>query len=308
MIYTLTLNPSLDYILELDQIRLGELNRTKYESKFPGGKGINVSQVLKRFDVDSKALGFIGGFTGDFINSFLKSLKIDTDFVKVKEDTRINVKLKSQQETEINAKGPSITETDFEALKCKVRELTSEDILVLAGSIPSSMPKSTYEELVKICNENRTTFVVDAEGDLLKKVIPYKPFLIKPNHHELGDLFNTDITTCEEVIPYGKELVKQGAQNVIVSLAGNGAVLINKDFILTAAVPKGEVKSSVGAGDSMVAGFLAAFEKTKSVEEAFRFSVASGSATAFSIGLCTREKVESLLSQVRLEKIYEGED
>lgn len=303
MIYTLTLNPSLDYIVELDHVSLGELNRTKHESKFPGGKGINVSQVLKRLDVDSNALGFIGGFTGDFINNFLKSLMINTDFVKVNEDTRINVKLKSQQETEINAKGPRITEADLEALKWKIRELTSEDTLVLAGSVPSSMPKSTYEELVKICNENRTTFVVDAEGELLKKVIPFKPFLIKPNHHELGDLFNTVLTTCEDVIPYGRELVKQGAENVIVSLAGNGAVLINKDYVLKATVPKGEVKSSVGAGDSMVAGFLAAFVKTNSVEEAFRFSVAAGSATAFSIGLCTSEKVESLLSQVQLEKI-----
>lgn len=301
MIYTLTLNPSLDYIVELDQVTLGELNRTKNESKFPGGKGINVSQVLKRLDVDSKALGFLGGFTGDYIEGFLKSLEIHTEFVRIKEDTRINVKLKSEQETEINATGPSITKENFEALKSKIRELTREDLLVLAGSIPSSMPDCTYEELVKICNESGTKFVVDAEGDLLKKVLPLKPFLIKPNHHELGDLFDTVITTCEEVIPYGRELIKKGAQNVIVSLADKGAVLINKDIALIASVPKGQVQSSVGAGDSMVAGFIATYQKTKSIEEAFRFSVASGSATAFSIGLCTREKVEGLLSQVKLE-------
>ncbi|MGX6445645.1 1-phosphofructokinase [Neobacillus sp. K501] len=301
MIYTLTLNPSLDYIVELDQVSLGELNRTKNESKFPGGKGINVSQVLKRLDVDSKALGFIGGFTGDYIESFLHSLEIQTDFVRVNEDTRINVKLKSENETEINAKGPNITKENFETLKTKIRALTSEDILVLAGSIPSTMPASTYEELVKICNENGTKFVVDAEGELLKKVLPLRPFLIKPNHHELGDLFDTEINTCEEVIPYGQELIKQGAQNVIVSLAGNGAVLINKDIAIIATVPKGEVKSSVGAGDSMVAGFIATYKKTKSIEEAFRFSVAAGSATAFSIGLCSREKMESLLPQVTLE-------
>lgn len=303
MIYTLTLNPSLDYIVELDQVNLGDLNRTKNESKFPGGKGINVSQVLKGVDVDSKALGFIGGFTGSYIEDFLKSLDIYTDFVKVNEDTRINVKLKSEKETEINAKGPTITKENFETLKGKIRGLTGEDILVLAGSIPSSMPANTYEELVEICNGNGTKFVVDAEGDLLTNVLSFHPLLIKPNHHELGDLFNIVIATAEEVIPYGRELINKGAQNVIVSLAEKGAVLINKDIALIATVPTGEVKSSVGAGDSMVAGFIATYAKTKCIEEAFRFSVAAGSATAFSIGLCTSEKVESLLSEVSVEKI-----
>jgi 1-phosphofructokinase len=301
MIYTLTLNPSLDYIVEVEQVTLGQLNRTKNETKFPGGKGINVSQVLKRLDVDSKALGFLGGFTGDYIEEFLISKDIQTDFVRVNEDTRINVKVKSETETEINAKGPNITAENFETLKEKIRALTSEDVLILAGSIPSTMPASTYEELVRICNENGTKFVVDAEGELLKKVLPLHPFLIKPNHHELGDLFDTVISSCEEVIPYGKELIELGAQNVIVSLAEKGAVLINKDIAIIATVPKGEVKSSVGAGDSMVAGFIATYEKTKSIEEAFRFSVAAGSATAFSIGLCTREKMESLLPKVTLK-------
>ncbi|MES1047277.1 1-phosphofructokinase [Heyndrickxia oleronia] len=303
MIYTLTLNPSLDYILELDQITLGDLNRTKNDSKFPGGKGINVSQVLKKLDVNSKALGFIGGFTGDYIEEFLRTLKIDTEFVRVKEDTRINVKLKSITETEINAKGPNITRQNYETLKEKIRGLTSEDILVLAGSIPSSMPANTYEELVEVCKENRTKFVVDAEGDLLMNVLPFQPYLIKPNHHELGELFNTVVTTAEEVIPYGRELIKKGARNVIVSLAENGAVLINQEYALVATAPEGEVKSSVGAGDSMVAGFIAKFEKTKSVEEAFRFSIAAGSATAFSFGLCTREQVENLLPEINVERI-----
>ncbi|OJH16845.1 1-phosphofructokinase [Heyndrickxia sp. FSL K6-6286] len=303
MIYTLTLNPSLDYILELDQITLGDLNRTKNDSKFPGGKGINVSQVLKKLEINSKALGFIGGFTGDYIEEFLRTLKIDTEFVRVKEDTRINVKLKSITETEINAKGPNITRQNYETLKEKIRGLTSEDILVLAGSIPSSMPANTYEELVEICKANRTKFVVDAEGDLLMNVLPFQPYLIKPNHHELGELFNTVVTTAEEVIPYGRELIKKGARNVIVSLAENGAVLINQEYALVATAPKGEVKSSVGAGDSMVAGFIAMFEKTKSVEEAFRFSIAAGSATAFSFGLCTREQVENLLPEINIERI-----
>ncbi|WP_042454239.1 1-phosphofructokinase [Neobacillus dielmonensis] len=303
MIYTVTLNPSLDYIVELDQVNVGGLNRTKNETKLPGGKGINVSQVLKRLDVNSKALGFVGGFTGDYLKTLLESLQISTDFVRVNEDTRINVKLKSDTETEVNAKGPAISNENFEALKAKVRQLTNEDILVLAGSIPSTMPADTYEGLVKICSTTGTRFVVDAEGELLRKVLPFKPFLIKPNHHELGDLFNTVITTPEEAVPYGRELIKQGAQNVIVSLAGNGAVLINKDMAIVSTVPKGEVKSSVGAGDSMVAGFIATYAKTNSIEEAFRFSVAAGSATAFSIGLCTSEKIESLLPQVKLQQI-----
>ncbi|WP_251551496.1 1-phosphofructokinase [Neobacillus muris] len=303
MIYTVTLNPSLDYIVELDQVNVGGLNRTKNETKLPGGKGINVSQVLKRLDADSKALGFIGGFTGEYIKKMLESLEISTDFVKVNEDTRINVKLKADTETEVNAKGPAISEENFEALKGKIRRLTSEDILVLAGSIPSTMPADTYEDLVKICSETGTKFVVDAEGELLRKVLPFKPFLIKPNHHELGDLFDTVITTPEEAIPYGRELINQGAQNVIVSLAEKGAVLINQEMALISSVPKGEVKSSVGAGDSMVAGFIATYSKTNSIEEAFRFSVASGSATAFSIGLCTPEKIDSLLPQVNLQQI-----
>lgn len=301
MIYTLTLNPSVDYIVQLEEVKIGDLNRSVNETKFPGGKGINVSRVLKRMGVSSKVLGFIGGFTGKYLENYLQNEKIETDFVKVKEDTRINIKIKTEKETEINAKGPDISGKDFEALKEKIKQLTNEDLLVLAGSIPATMPNTTYEELVKICSENGTGFVVDAEGDLLKKVLPYKPFLIKPNHHELGELFDTNITSSEEAIEYGKKLVQMGAQHVIVSLAEKGAVFINENISLIAEVPKGEVKSSVGAGDSMVAGFLAKYEATKDVKEAFRYSVASGSATAFSIGLCTSEKVEKLLPHVSIK-------
>ncbi|MDL0436130.1 MULTISPECIES: 1-phosphofructokinase [unclassified Niallia] len=301
MIYTLTLNPSVDYIIELSEVNLGELNRTERTSKFAGGKGINVSKVLQRMGVQSKALGFVGGFTGSYIKDQLKQEAIDTDFVEVEEDTRINVKVKAADETELNAAGPAISEEKLAELKEKISKLTSEDMLVLAGSIPSTLPANTYEELVKICSENDVSFVVDAEGDLLKKVLPYNPFLIKPNHHELGDLFNTTITTAEDVIPYGKKLLEHGAQNVIVSLAGDGAVLINQHETIISTVPKGEVKSSVGAGDSMVAGFLAKYNETQDLKESFRYSIASGSATAFSIGLCTKEKVESLLEQVILK-------
>lgn len=303
MIYTLTLNPSVDYIVKLESFQLGELNRTVNEAKFPGGKGINVSRVLNQLGTNSKALGFVGGFTGAYIEQYLQKEKIETDFVQVDEDTRINVKLKTGQESEINAKGPQITEQNFSMLKQKIIQLGTDDLLVLAGSIPASLPKSTYEELVKICSESGAHFVVDAEGDLLRKVLPYHPFLIKPNHHELGELFETSISNPEEVIPYAKKLVEMGAENVIVSLAGAGAVLINSDIALLAEVPKGEVKNSVGAGDSMVAGFLAAYVQTKNIKDAFRYSVASGSATAFSLGLCTKEMVEELLPQVQIKEI-----
>ncbi|WP_060680973.1 1-phosphofructokinase [Virgibacillus halodenitrificans] len=300
MIYTLTLNPSLDYILQMDQVHLGELNRTSSEAKYPGGKGINVSQVLNTLGVQSEALGFLGGFTGKYIEDYLQSKQIKTNFVYVEEDTRINVKLRANEETEINAKGPAITEANLKELERRISNLTSEDMLILAGSIPSSLPSTIYEKLVKLCHQNGAAFVVDAEGDLLKKVLPYQPFLIKPNHHELGDLFNVTISSCEDAIPYGRELVKQGAQHVIVSLAGEGAVFISKDVCYIATVPKGEVKGSVGAGDSMVAGFVATYLKTRAVKEAFQYSVAAGSATTFSNGLCSKEKVESLLPQVKL--------
>lgn len=304
MIYTLTLNPSVDYIVKLDSFQLGTLNRTVNEAKFPGGKGINVSRVLSQFGTTSQALGFIGGFTGAYIEQFLQKEQIETDFVEVEEDSRINIKLKSGQESEINAKGPKISDLDFTLLKEKIKQLNSNDLLVLAGSIPATLPVTTYEELVLICHKNDVRFIVDAEGELLKKVLPYKPFLIKPNHHELGELFDTTLKSVDDVIPYGKKLLALGAQNVIVSLADKGAVFINENTVLTAAVPKGKVKNSVGAGDSMVAGFLAAIEKKENIQEAFRFSVASGSATAFSLGLCTKANVEVLLPQVTIKELH----
>ncbi|WNS74582.1 1-phosphofructokinase [Bacillus sp. DTU_2020_1000418_1_SI_GHA_SEK_038] len=308
MIHTLTLNPSVDYIVGLENVEIGALNRTAYEAKFPGGKGINVSRVLKRIGVNSHAIAFIGGFTGNYIEEYLQKEGIKTNFIKVEEDTRINIKIKTDKETEINGNGPTITDDNWLALQKKISELSRGDLLVLAGSIPSTMPDTTYEKLVKICSDNGASFVVDAEGDLLKKVLPYKPFLIKPNHHELGELFNTSFSDVEEVVPYGQRLISMGAENVIVSLAGKGAVLITKDEAYVASVPTGEVKSSVGAGDSLVAGFLAAFEKEKDIVKAFRYSVASGSATAFSIGLCSKEKVEELLPYVSIRLLKKGEN
>jgi 1-phosphofructokinase len=300
MIYTLTLNPSVDYIVELQEVHLGELNRTVKETKFPGGKGINVSRVLQRSNVKSRALGFVGGFTGKYIEEYLQNEEIETDFIYVSEDTRINIKLKSQQETEINANGPGISELHISDLIEKIRHLKKDDILVIAGSIPSTMPSDIYEKLVSICYQNRVEFIVDAEEKLLRTVLPYKPFLIKPNHHELGDFFQTTISDVKEAAVYGRKLLELGAKNVIVSLADKGAVFINKELTLVATVPSGDVKSSVGAGDSMVAGFLANYQHTKNPHDAFRYSVASGSATAFSIGLCTKEEIQEIVKQIEI--------
>ncbi|NKE07275.1 1-phosphofructokinase [Mesobacillus selenatarsenatis] len=300
MIYTLTLNPSVDYIVEADEIQLGSLNRTSNETKLPGGKGINVSRVLSSLGVESKATGFIGGFTGRYVEEFLNREGVQTGFVNVEGDTRINVKIKSGSETEINARGPEISSHAIDSLKEQIMKLGTGDYLVLAGSIPASMPDSIYEEVVQICRDTGAEIIVDAEGDLLKDILSHRPFLIKPNHHELGQFFNKEITDSDEAIFYGKKLVEAGAKNVIVSLAEKGAVFINEHDAYKATVPQGEVKSSVGAGDSMVAGFLAQYLKSRDIKEAFRYSVASGSATAFSIGLCTPDKVEKLLPEVKI--------
>lgn len=303
MIYTLTLNPSVDYMVGLTEVKLGGLNRTETEAKFPGGKGINVSRLLRSLGVNSKATGFLGGFTGIYVKDYLEQEGIDTSFIEVDEDTRINIKLKAHEETEINGQGPNITEENLQSLKEQIRQLTKDDILVLAGSIPSRLPETIYEDLVKICAETGAGFVVDAEGSILKSILPYSPFLIKPNHHELGQFFEKEISTCEEASYYGKKLVELGAKNVIVSLAGEGAVFINEQSAYAATVPKGELKSSVGAGDSMVAGFLANYLGGKELQEAFRYSVAAGSATAFSIGLGSKEKAEELLPQVEIKEV-----
>ncbi|WP_226085183.1 1-phosphofructokinase [Mesobacillus sp. S13] len=300
MIYTLTLNPSVDYIVEADEIQLGSLNRTLNETKLPGGKGINVSRVLSSLGVESKATGFIGGFTGRYVEEFLNREGVQTGFVNVEGDTRINVKIKSGSETEINARGPEISSHAIDSLKEQIMKLGNGDYLVLAGSIPASMPDSIYEEVVQICRDTGAEIIVDAEGDLLKDILCHRPFLIKPNHHELGQFFNKEITDADEAIFYGKKLVEAGAKNVIVSLAEKGAVFINEHDAYKSTVPQGEVKSSVGAGDSMVAGFLAQYLKSRDIKEAFRYSVASGSATAFSIGLCTPDKVEKILPEVKI--------
>ncbi|PGL71127.1 1-phosphofructokinase [Bacillus sp. AFS055030] len=302
MIYTVTLNPSIDYIVEVDDIRLGKINRMKRENKFPGGKGINVSRVLKRLDVKSIALGFVGGFTGDFIKNVLENEKVTSDFVQVEGDSRINIKLKSQLETEINGQGPAISKEKLDQFFYKLKQIKKGDYVVLAGNIPNTLPADLYEQLALWGHENGIQIIVDASGKVLLDVVKHRPFFIKPNHHELGDLFDVKITSIEQAIPYGKKLVEMGAQNVGISFAGDGAVLITESSIYISNVPKGEVINSVGAGDSLVAGFIGTYVKTNNIETAFKVGVASGSATAFSEDLTKREKIEELLNQVKIEK------
>lgn len=306
MIYTVTLNPSVDYIVEAVPFQLGQLNRTKNEAKFPGGKGINVSRVLNRLQVETCALGFIGGFTGEYVETFLKNEGIQTNFVNVKGDTRINIKLKTGVETEINGLGPAISDEEVEQLLQKINNLTPNDMLVIAGSVPKSLPKSLYEQIASTCREKEVKFVVDVSGDLIHSILPYHPFLIKPNHHELGEWFNCTIESMEEASYYGKKLVAKGAENVIVSMADQGALFINKKMTLYASAPKGKVLNSVGAGDSVVAGFIAKYIQTYDVQKAFQFGIASGSATAFSLELCQKQEVEALLPEVNIQVFDRG--
>ncbi|WP_018660585.1 1-phosphofructokinase [Heyndrickxia acidiproducens] len=303
MIYTVTLNPSVDYIVQVDSFELGGLNRSKMDTKFPGGKGINVSRVLKRLGVDSAALGFIGGFTGGYIEQYLKEEGIKTDFIQVSEDTRINIKLKSGVETEINGKGPKISGQEFDQLLAQIDRLTADDMILFSGSIPSSLPSTVYVDLIKRCQEKKIKVIADVSGESLNHVIKAGPFLIKPNHHEIGEIFGVKVETPEEARQYGSRLLDMGVQNVIISMAEKGALFLNKDVSYYATAPKGTVKNSAGAGDSVVAGFISQISKGKSYEAAFPMGVACGSATAFSVELCTKEEVEALLPQVKVEKL-----
>lgn len=300
MIYTITFNPALDYVVKVDDFKVGSLNRTLDESVYAGGKGINVSIVLNNLGVDNKALGYIAGFTGDEIKRRVENLGCNTDFIKLNNGmSRINVKLKSNEESEINGTGPDIDEEALNKLFKKLDTLKEEDFLILAGSVPRSIPKNIYEIIMERLQEKKVRFVVDATGELLLRVLKYKPFLIKPNHHELADLFNVEIKNEEDIISYGKKLQEMGAQNVLISMAGDGAIFISSEGeVIKSAVPKGVLKNSVGAGDSMVAGFIAGYLKNNSLEKAFKMGIATGSASAFSDELATKEEVEKLLNQM----------
>ena len=300
MICTVTFNPSLDYIVSVENFQLGLTNRTSSEMLLPGGKGINVSTVLMNLGIESTALGFTAGFTGDEIIRRLEEMGVRNGFIQVGEGfSRINLKLKSIDGTEINGCGPDIDAKALEQLMEKIDRLGDGDVLVLAGSIPYTMPDDIYQRILERIQGRGVLTVVDATRDLLVKVLPYHPFLVKPNNHELGDIFGVKLSTREEVVPYGRKLQEMGAQNVLISMAGEGAVLIAADGqSMGAPAPKGTLVNGVGAGDSMVAGFLTGWMEKKDYVHAFHMGIAAGSASAFSENLATREEVLQVLQQV----------
>lgn len=294
MIYTLTLNPSLDYIVDVLDFKLNMTNRTNSELILAGGKGINVSLVLKNLGYENVALGFVAGFVGDEIQNQLRKSGVNSKFISVKDGvSRINVKLKNIDGTEINGQGPSIGKNDLDELLKMLSTITTEDILVLAGSIPSSISDTIYKEIMQMLPN--VEIVVDATKDLLLNVLEYKPFLIKPNNHELSEIFEVDLKTKEDVIPYAKKLQEKGVKNVLVSLGKEGAVLVCENGeTYQSDAPKGNLINSVGAGDSMVAGFIAGYLEKKDYLHAFKMGVCTGSASAFSTNLATKEEVLSL--------------
>ncbi len=303
MIYTVTFNPALDYIMRVPSLETDTVNRTDSESVFYGGKGINVSIILSRLEVPNVALGFIAGFTGREIQDGVKAQGVETKFIRLEQGlSRINVKIKNaekKEETEINAQGPRIPEDKLQELYEQLEQLTADDMLVLAGSIPNTLPSDVYEQIMKRLQSKQVPIVVDATKDLLKNVLKYHPFLIKPNNFELGEMFGVTLHSKEEIVHYAKELQKLGARNVVVSMAGDGSILVTEDGeVHQMGVAKGTVKNSVGAGDSMVAGFVAGYIQKGDYAYALKLGTAAGGATAFSDDLATREKIQETLKSL----------
>jgi 1-phosphofructokinase len=297
MIYTVTFNPAIDYVVRMSSELLpGMTNRSDSEECYFGGKGINVSTILQNLGIENTALGFVAGFTGKAIEESVRGKGIHADFVELDEGiSRINVKIKGQAETEINAQGPRISEDAQKKLFDKINALKDGDILILAGSIPNSLPSDVYERIIALVNDRKIEVVVDATKDLLKNVLKYHPFLIKPNNHELGEMFGKVLKTDEELEEHAKKLQEMGARNVLISMAGNGAMLVDENGErYRIGVPKGKVRNSVGAGDSMVAGFVAGYMKSKNYDTALKMGTAAGSATAFSDGLAKAADIEEL--------------
>ncbi|MCM1284861.1 MAG: 1-phosphofructokinase [Acetobacter sp.] len=307
MIYTVTFNPALDYVLNVEKLNSNDINRSNNEELYAGGKGINVSTILSRLEIENKALGFLAGFSGEYLEKILKKEKIKTDFVYLNSgNTRINVKIKADSELDINASGPEITDDDINKLFEKLDEIKTDDYLILAGSVPASLPNNMYEIIIKRLSDRKINFVVDAAGDLLKSILKYKPFLIKPNHHELGGLFSKEIKNESDAVHYAKELQKMGAENVLVSMAENGALLVDENGGATAVSnAEGNLVSSVGCGDSMVAGFIAGYINSNNYEAALKLGAVCGNATAFSSSLASKEDIENMRQNkhIRIKKI-----
>lgn len=300
MIYTVTFNPSLDYIVSVEDFKLGLTNRTDSELMLPGGKGINVSTVLMNLGIESTALGFVAGFTGDEIIRRMKEMGVKNGFIRIEEGiSRINLKLKSIDGTEINGMGPDISDAKAEELMKQLNRLSEGDVLFLSGSIPATMSDDAYQKIMELLKGRGVQIVVDATKDLLLNVLEYHPFLVKLNNHELGEMFGVELKTREDVVPYGRKLQQRGAVNVLISMAGEGAVLIDGNGeVHSAPAPQGKLVNGVGAGDSMVAGFMAGWMEKQDYEYAFHMGVSAGSASAFSENLATREEIEAVYRQV----------
>lgn len=301
MIYTVTFNPAIDCVIGLDNLKNGAVNRADRQDIFVGGKGINVSLVLNQLGTKSVAIGFSAGFTGAAIEDGVRAQGVETDFIRLENGySRINIKVKTDSETELNGPGPEIDDEAFEKLISKLNRLGANDVLVLAGSVPSSLPRDVYRRIISQLNGKGIKFVVDAAGDLLMNVLQYKPFLIKPNNIELGEIFNKTLKSQDDVISCAKQLQKKGAINVLVSMAENGAVLLDENKqVHRIDAPKGKAVNSVGAGDSMVAGFLAGYLKTGDYGYALKLGTAAGSATAFSADLAKRDEIEKIFAAIQ---------
>lgn len=303
MIYTVTLNPSIDFIVRIDSVEIGSVNRMDSDDKYVGGKGINVSRILKRLGHDNTATGFIGGFTGQFIKDGLQDEGIASQFIEVDQDTRINVKIKADQETEINGAGPVVTEAQVEALKSILSSLTNEDTVVFAGSAPANLGNQIYNELIPVAKKAGAEVVCDFEGQTLLDSLAHQPLLVKPNNHELEAIFGVKLNGLADVEKYAREILAKGAKNVIISMAGDGALLVTPEAAYFAKPIKGTVKNSVGAGDSMVAGFTGEFVTSHDPVEALKWGVACGTSTAFSDDLASIEFIKETYEKVEVEKL-----
>ena len=302
MIYTLTLNPAIDYYMSIENFQLGSLNLLEEGYTLPGGKGINVSKVLKNFSVESKALGFVGGFTGDYIKKHLNEYEIESDFIELQENTRINIKLKTKDsETEIAGKSPTISRENVKELLKKFEEIKKDDVVILSGSVPNSISKSIYADIIKLLPKD-CKVILDTRGLHFVEGLKEGVFLTKPNNHELEEFFNRKLNNIEEIIQAGKDLQALGSKNVLISLGKDGSILITEKEVYIGNAPQGKLISSVGAGDSMVAGVVYGIAKGMTLEDSYKYGIASGSSTAFSEGLTTFEGMNSLLNKIEIKK------
>ncbi len=303
MIYTVTVNPALDYVLQLPEVKDGETNRSSDTQFLAGGKGINVSQILNQLGVDNTAWGFVGGFTGEELIRQLNVKKISSDFVRISDDTRVNVKIHAQEETEINAAGPDITAQEVAAFKSRLDDLEAGDVVVLSGSLAPSLPTDFYESLLPLIREKGAEFVVDTTGEALLRTLKFNPLVIKPNHHELADLFDTSFSSTADMLEAAKKLQKLGAQNVMISMAGEGAYLVTAEHVYHANAATGTAVNSVGAGDSMIAGFVGTWFEKHDAAEGLRVGSACGGATAFTEDIAVKSQIDAVLPQIKIDVV-----